>query len=144
MTTMTIEIPSKPKILVVDDERLIRTLATRFLESRYNVRTAENPAEALTMYISERPNKVLTDINMPGMTGLNLAEIIHAEDPTAMIYVMCGAFHGDQEKQLNYLMGKGIVKGYIGKPFELQNLYETLDGKVDTAPFPVPVPPQSL
>jgi two-component system response regulator (stage 0 sporulation protein F) len=63
--------PGKPKVLVVDDERNLRTLYQRELEREgYQVVSAASAREGLALIESERPDVVVLDIRMPGMDGL--------------------------------------------------------------------------
>lgn len=60
------------KILVVDDEAIIRGMLEVELEDRYQVFTAEDPAQALDILSNEGIDLVISDINMPGMKGYEL------------------------------------------------------------------------
>lgn len=61
------------KILVVDDEQRIRELTMIVLEKGgYEVIVAENGVEALARFQRERPDLVLLDVNMPGMSGIEV------------------------------------------------------------------------
>ena len=61
------------RILVVDDEAALRLLLMRELEDRGHVVTAApHPAEALRLLEAEPVDLVLTDIRMPGLSGLQL------------------------------------------------------------------------
>ena len=67
-------------VLVVDDERSILTLLKRLLGREHNVITAENGIEALAIYESyaNQIDLVVTDITMPGMSGLELVARLEA------------------------------------------------------------------
>ena len=66
------------KILVIDDEKNARILYERDLvEEGYEVATAANGREALKQFLSDRPDLVVLDIQMPGMDGLEvLAQLL--------------------------------------------------------------------
>ncbi|PWU06750.1 MAG: hypothetical protein C5B51_11605 [Terriglobia bacterium] len=69
-------------ILLVDDDAEVRQLARTILErGGYTVVAAENGAQALTLLQDIRPGLLLTDIVMPGMTGLTLAARMHRRLP---------------------------------------------------------------
>jgi CheY-like chemotaxis protein len=62
-------------VLVVDDEATIRDVVQLVLEDEgYRVRAAASGAEALAVVARERPDLVLSDISMPQMDGLTLAD----------------------------------------------------------------------
>jgi len=76
-------------ILVVDDESLIRDLISMSLSRLgHKLRTARSAQEGLEAYEQARPDLVLSDYKMPGMTGLEMAEKILAMDPMACIILM--------------------------------------------------------
>jgi PAS domain S-box-containing protein len=79
------------KILIVDDESLVRETLTDYMESlEYHVIQADNGYDGLTLYVSEKPDLVLVDIVMPDMDGLELTSKILHQDPNAAIIVISG------------------------------------------------------
>lgn len=78
-----------PAVLVVDDSMLIRHTVCRFLEARgFEVESATNGAEALEKLAESRPAVVITDLEMPRMTGLELISALKARPETANIPVV--------------------------------------------------------
>ncbi|MFP4014353.1 MAG: response regulator [Chitinispirillaceae bacterium] len=76
------------KVLFVDDEVSIRTMLLDFFESRYQVHTAENASAALELLKDHSFDLVVSDINMPGMSGPELLREIRRRFPktrTALI-----------------------------------------------------------
>ncbi len=83
----------KPAVLVVDDEPLMRKLVRTILErSGVDVLDAASGKDACQVFSSahERIGLVLTDIVMPGMDGISLAERLRAIDPEMPILFMTG------------------------------------------------------
>jgi len=79
------------RILVVDDEHDIRrTLARLLSESGYAVETAANGAEALVVFKKEKPDLLLLDYAMPGMSGLDVARAVRRDHPGVPILFMSG------------------------------------------------------
>jgi two-component system, cell cycle sensor histidine kinase and response regulator CckA len=109
------------RVLVVDDEVVIGRLTARVLARRgYEVTTAATPAEALVAVAqsSLKFDLLITDQTMPGMTGLELAERVHAAHPALPIILMTGyAELGGGEAS----SGRGIVELLI-KPIENEAL----------------------
>src|SRR5438132_1702267 len=65
--------------LVVDDERQICEVLTKFLTSRgYRVQSAQDGPAALALAASERPQFIVLDINMPGMNGIEVLRKLRA------------------------------------------------------------------
>lgn len=79
-----------PTILVVDDEPMIRTIFRRLLANRYRALIAEDMAGALDILRAEDVDLVLTDINMPGGSGIDLAAAVHERWPQLPIAFMTG------------------------------------------------------
>ncbi|MBF0228132.1 MAG: response regulator [Desulfamplus sp.] len=80
----------KPHILVVDDEiPVLKMLQTILHDSGYRISMAQNAMDAITVLKREAIDVVLTDVNMPGISGLELAEIVR-EDYSANVIVMTG------------------------------------------------------
>ena len=78
-----------PAALVVDDSMLIRHTVCRFLEARgFEVESATNGAEALEKLAEFRPAVIITDLEMPKMSGLELISELKARPETAAIPVV--------------------------------------------------------
>jgi CheY-like chemotaxis protein len=82
--------PQKSRLaLVVDDSMLIRHTVSRFLESRgYRVERATNGAEALEIMKSLEPDLILTDIQMPKLSGTELITALKDSPQTASIPIV--------------------------------------------------------
>ncbi len=80
MEPSSIRIPDHPSILVVDDEQAISRMITHALgRSGYVCMEADSAGEALTLLASHAFDVVITDIRMPGMSGIDLLKRIRAE-----------------------------------------------------------------
>jgi CheY-like chemotaxis protein/anti-sigma regulatory factor (Ser/Thr protein kinase) len=80
---------SADDVLVVDDSAVDRRLAGRLLERRgFGVRYAAGGAEALTEIARARPAIVLTDLDMPGLDGLELVAAVRREHPNLPVVLM--------------------------------------------------------
>jgi two-component system response regulator GlrR len=76
-------------ILLVEDDLAIRQLIKRWLVGRrYAVRMAGDGKEALREIESERPDLVITDLEMPRMDGMALIAILQRESPMLPIIIM--------------------------------------------------------
>ncbi len=83
-------------LLVVEDEPTIRELFAAMLrEAGYSVAQAENGFGALEEIRRHPPALVLSDLNMPRMTGFELISVIRRRFPAIHIIAMSGAFDGD-------------------------------------------------
>lgn len=116
----------RPKLLVVDDEQDMRELfVEHFRRDGYAVQEASNAGEALMVLDQRRPDVVLLDIHMPGMTGVELLRrIVGTTPPIAVIMVTANT---------DVALAQDALKlgacDYITKPCD----FDYLDAAVRTA-----------
>lgn len=112
-------------VLIVDDEpEILRTLRNYLRLNDYNVLTAESGAAALEIMRQEKVHIVLSDIKMPGMSGLELLKRIRAMDFSIQVIMMTGYSTFDITLQA---LEHGACD-YILKPFEdLDDLVHLLE-----------------
>ena len=104
------------QVLIADDAMFMRKVIRKHLAEcgMTDIVEAANGAEAVELFIKNRPGLVLMDITMPEMTGLEALEEILKTDPEAKV-IMCSAI-GQQSMIIKSLeMG---AMGFIVKPFE--------------------------
>ena len=83
----------RPRLLVVDDEVSLRTSLSLVLEHvGYDVRSAENGFSALSEIRKAVPDILISDLNMPGMSGFELLSVVRRRYPTIPVIAMSGAF----------------------------------------------------
>jgi len=103
------------KILVAEDNPAVLRLLQEGMQSCGSVLTASDGADALLKAIEERPDLIITDYQMPGLSGLALYEKLRAREETKKIPLIFLASKGDIEERLRqYADG---VEDYIAKPF---------------------------
>lgn len=109
------------KILIVDDEKRIRSLLTEYFEYKgWEVTTARDGEEAMAALRSASFDVVLSDIRMPGASGLEVLTETRRGCPSTQILLMTG--YRDLQSAI-----KAVNQGafaYIEKPFDLDELYE--------------------
>ncbi len=113
----------KPKILVVDDEKLVReSLQEYFAHQGYPVVSAENAAEAARLMTEEQPQAVLLDVRLPDRTGIELlAEWKEAGVPGAVILMTADPQLDDVKAAL-----KLGAYDFVSKPLDFDELGVTL------------------
>ena len=119
----------KIKILLVDDDLKNSMLLKRFIEAEgYEVLYANNGRVGLEMYRAEHPDLMLLDINMPELTGFELARIIREKDRRVIIF-----FLTDRTDKVDRLQGFSL-KGndYIPKPFYPEELMARICERFDS------------
>lgn len=87
---------SKRKILVVDDEPSVRnSLAMILAAEGYEVATAEDGFDALLQLKQALPDVIVSDLNMPRMSGFELLSVVRRRFPQPAVVATSGAFHGE-------------------------------------------------
>ncbi len=87
----------KTHLLVVEDEPTIRQLFSMLLSAAgYSVAQADDGFAALEEIRRQRPALILSDLNMPRMTGFELLSVIRRRFPDMHVIAMSGAFDGDE------------------------------------------------
>jgi len=120
----------KTKILVVDDEHLIRwSLEQNLKKQGYEVSSAGNGEDALRMVREDQPELVLLDIQLPGINGLEVLERI--KDIDEEIVVIMVTAHGGLETAVN-AMRLGAYD-YINKPFNLDEMAIVIKKALETS-----------
>ncbi|MCK4536464.1 MAG: sigma-54-dependent Fis family transcriptional regulator [Desulfuromonadales bacterium] len=119
----------KPKILVVDDEHLIRwSLEQSLVKQGYDVTTAANGEDALQFIQEESPELVLLDIQLPGLDGLEVLEKVKEIDEDILVIMVTAL--GVLETAVKAMrMG---AYDYINKPFNLDELSIIIKKALDT------------
>lgn len=110
-------------VLVVDDDPAIREFIGEALhDAGYRAIFATDGPTALESLVSNHPDLVLLDVQMPGMDGWDvLSELRVAAGPNQPIVIMTGQYAG-QDRAL-----ASGAQGYLAKPFNLDDLIECVD-----------------
>jgi DNA-binding NtrC family response regulator len=88
---------AKARLLIVDDEPQIRSSMSEILaEVGYRVRSASDGRAALAEIRREAPEVLLSDLNMPGMSGSELLPLVRREFPRIRLVAMSGAYSGEE------------------------------------------------
>ncbi len=116
---------SKGKILVIDDEDIVRTSCSRTLVPEgYEVSLAKNGVEGLKMAGEDRFDLVLTDLKMPDIDGIEVLRILKGKWPETQVIIVTGYQTVDTAV-------KAIKLGaydYIEKPFTPDALISAVSG----------------
>ncbi len=115
------------RILVVDDEEMIRDLCFHILSSEgYGVAAVGSGRDALAELAANSADLLITDIKMPGMDGLELFEQVKKIKPDIVTIFITG--HGTLDTAIESLM-RG-VEGFVLKPFTQEELINTVERAV--------------
>jgi DNA-binding NtrC family response regulator len=116
-----------PRILLVDDDETIRDTLYELLSENYICQTAETAEKALARLEADEYDVVLTDISMPGLSGLELLGHVRQKYPDTPVIIISGI--GDQEH------AQGLIKigafDFLLKPFSLDGVEKSVRRAVE-------------
>jgi len=117
---------AEKKVLVVDDEiHIVHVVAIKLRNNSYEVITASNGAEAFELACSEKPDIIVTDFQMPVMTGLELLEKIRQNEATKDIpaILLTARSFAIEDEQKQYLQ----ISECLSKPFSPKELLRSIE-----------------
>ena len=120
------------KILVVDDEFMLRDLMRTILEEEgYSVITASNGEEAITKADNELPDLIILDLMMPGKSGLEVCKILKSQSETKHIPVVMATVLGREvDRTLTKAAG---ADAHFMKPFSALALLTEVKHQLEAA-----------
>ena len=123
---------NQKKILVADSEfHIIQVLAIKFRKNGFNVFTAQNGRDALELTNKNQPDIIVTDIQMPILSGIKFVEELRANKQTANIPVIMLSARGfTMEDKRKQQLGISVC---ISKPFSPRELLQTVNEVLDPA-----------
>lgn len=119
-----------PLVMVIDDSVTVRKVTTRLLERNgMEVVTAKDGVDAIAQLQDIKPDVMLLDIEMPRMDGFEVATLVRHDErlkdvPIVMITSRTGQKHRDRAMSIG-------VNEYLGKPFQEQELLETIESMTE-------------
>ena len=129
------------KVLVVDDDQIIRRILRRLLEKRYGcvVQEATDGMAAYVAVEAELPDLVLLDVSMPNMTGPELLEKLRADPRFERLPVAMITATGDRDTVVESIE-RGVVD-YVRKPLRLPSVERRLTDLFRRLRLPIPGDP---
>lgn len=124
---------AKPKILVVDDEtHILHVVSLKLKNAGYEVFTAEDGEEGLEVALEQHPDLVITDYQMPFMTGLELCKKLKEHEATRATPALMLTARG--YSLAHEYIDQTNIAGVISKPFSpreiLTKVHELIGGEV--------------
>ena len=117
---------SAKKVMIVDDEiHIVHVVAIKLRNNGYEVIAASNGAEAFELASQEKPDLIVTDCQMPVMTGLELVTKLRQTEETAgipviMLTARSFAIEDEQKEQLD-------ISDCLSKPFSPRELLRSIE-----------------
>lgn len=132
-----------PHILIVDDDRRIRDLLSRFLTSEgYRVTTAESALHARSKFSGLTFDLLILDVMMPGETGVEFARSIRNNEGGSGVPILMLTARHEIEHRIEGLQAG--ADDYLAKPFEPRELSLRVSNILRRASPPTPPPAESV
>ena len=113
------------KILIVDDEvQILKALSRMFLETDYEIFTAENGMEALKLIEASEIDMVISDMRMPILDGYQLLSIVKEKYPKIIRIILSGYA---EEKPMFRALLHNVAKLYVFKPWNNTELLDNIN-----------------
>ena len=119
----------KPRVLIIDDEEQIRNLLIDVLGSAYQCSDAGSAEEALAALAESTFDLVISDIDMGGMSGLELVPRVHSLSPDTVVVMVSG--NQDIEFAIKALRVGAF--DYITKPIDLRHVEASVERALNHA-----------
>jgi DNA-binding NtrC family response regulator len=110
--------PAMANVLIVDDDDAVRGILLDLLSDRYQCNTASTAEEAFQYLEIENYDAVLTDIAMPGLTGIEIMKRVQLKDLDTPVILISGK---NDEQDSEALIKLGAF-AYLNKPFSLDEI----------------------
>ena len=110
-------------LLIVDDDQTIRDMLYDLFESDHSCQVAETAEQALKWLETEVYDVILTDVSLPGLSGVELLGHIRQHQPDTPVIVISGISNQDH--------ARGLIKmgalDYLVKPFRIERVEESVN-----------------
>jgi two-component system, OmpR family, alkaline phosphatase synthesis response regulator PhoP len=117
-------------ILIVDDEaHILQVVSLKLRNAGFNVTTANDGEEALEVLATTPVDLIITDYQMPGMTGLELARRAHKEPGRAKLPVLLLTAHGLALEQVD--MTRAGIRASLSKPFSPREVLHKINALLE-------------
>ncbi|MFZ1938823.1 MAG: response regulator transcription factor [Terracidiphilus sp.] len=118
------------RILVIDDEsQITRVLRAALSAQGYDVRTANDPDEGLRLFRDWPPDLVITDLMMPGKSGVEVCRLIRSRSVTPVLVLSVREHERSKVEALD-----AGADDYVTKPFSIQELLARVRAHLRRAP----------
>jgi len=88
---------SRGRLLIVDDEPSVREIISLIMEEEgYDILTAKDGFDALNQLVEPLPNLIISDLNMPRMSGFEFLAVVRQKFPNLPVLAMSGEFQGNE------------------------------------------------
>ena len=119
---------NEKKLLIVDDDKeCLKTLKKILIKMEYAAEVAAGSKEALKILEKEKFPLIITDLDMPGLDGVELCKQIKENDSKSIVYALSGYITEYDTENLE----KSGFDGYLTKPVKIEVLQQAIEGAFD-------------
>jgi DNA-binding NarL/FixJ family response regulator len=121
---------NRPTVLCIEDDRDMAELIAEELESRgFRVLLAHDGEKGLSLLLKAKPDIILSDINLPAMTGLEILETLngHAPRSARVPFIFLTALNGRDDELKGRRLG---ADDYVTKPVDFDVLHAIIDARL--------------
>ncbi len=115
--------------MIDDESQITRVLRAALSAQGYDVRTANDPEEGLRVFRDWPPDLVITDLMMPGMSGVELCRVIRSRATTPVLVLSVREHERSKVEALD-----AGADDYVTKPFSIQELLARVRAQLRRAP----------
>lgn len=135
-------VEQNPDIIIVDDDPMVGELSKDLLnDDGYNVLLLQESMEAVSTIKAKKPRLVITDIMMPGISGMEICKAIKSDSELKNIKIIVVSGKSYQiEKQRAFQLGADF---FLQKPYNVETFSKTVKSILDDSPGEAPAPPPS-
>ena len=108
----------KVKLLIIDDDPKVSWVLSQGLEKNFEILSARDGPEGIKLASESKPELILLDIKMPGLSGLEVLEKIKSLDQNSNVIMLSG--HGDTKNIVESI--KRGASEFINKPFDVKEV----------------------
>lgn len=121
--TMRRKMRNKTAVMVVEDDLFTQKLIKNTIKDSHELSITGDGQGAIMTYVNKAPDVLFLDIGLPDIDGLSVLETIFKIDPNAYVVMFSG--NGDKENVMKAI--KLGAKGFLGKPFTKDKLFQYID-----------------
>ncbi len=119
---------NEKKLLLVDDDESYLNIVKKILtKMEYAAEVAASSKEALKILEKEKYSLIITDLDMPGLDGVELCKQIKENDSKSIVYALSGDITDYDTEDLE----KSGFDGYLSKPAKIEVLKQAIEGAFD-------------
>ncbi len=120
------------KILVVDDDNILRTVLKHYLEKQgYQVEEVSGGSDGLSAFEQYQPDLVVSDVSMPEMDGLEFCRNLRSQPEGKLVpFIFLSGRDDLEDKIKGHSMG---ADDYLTKPFEMRELLAKIESQLERA-----------